>query len=261
MSGKTSSAYFLPCHYFDYIARTASGGIIAIMLGRLRMTFEEAMIEYEKLCHEAFDRPESTLKRSLVKYNGVAKIHKPDEIICDVTPQVNEVEGSDKAVDLLSVSGGFANGINSGIEEFSIDGVHSKVLAYLTKKNPRYHRLDVSESVRNVKNNEWLPRAKRANSNRIEYVAIEYVAKDYLMASVPDCAEYHIGKIARMLVEKEKSRADAMKWERWATGMVYECPECPGADIRYEDRDKLLDHLRSAYFRDLTDGVRRDATH
>ena len=43
--------------------------------------------------------------------------------------------------------------------------------------------------------------------------------------------------------------------------MVYECPECPGADIRYEDRDKLLDHLRSAHFRDLTDGVRRDATY
>ena len=84
--GKISSAYFLPCHYFDYIAGTASGGIIAIMLGRLRMTVEEAMTEYEKLCHEAFDRPESTLKRSLVRYNGVAKIDKPDEIIGDVTP-------------------------------------------------------------------------------------------------------------------------------------------------------------------------------
>ena len=64
-----------------------------------------------------------------------------------------------------------------------------------------------------------------------------------------------------MLVEKWKSRADTMKWERWATGMVYECPECPGAGIRYEDRDKLLDHLRSAHFRDLTDGVHRDAAH
>lgn len=86
-SRKISSAYFLPCHYFDYIAGTASGGIIAIMLGRLRMTVEETMAEYEKLCHEAFDRPESTLKRSLVRYNGVAKIDKHDKIIGDVTPR------------------------------------------------------------------------------------------------------------------------------------------------------------------------------
>ncbi|KAL2053747.1 hypothetical protein ABVK25_006052 [Lepraria finkii] len=84
-SGKISFD-FLPCHYFDYIAGTASGGIIAVMLGRLRMTVEEAMTEYERLCHEAFDRPESNLKRSLVRYNGAAKIDEPDEIIGDVTP-------------------------------------------------------------------------------------------------------------------------------------------------------------------------------
>ena len=97
--------------------------------------------------------------------------------------EVNEVEGSDEAVDLLlSVGGGFANGTNSGIEEFSIDGVHSKVLAYLTKRNPSYHRLDVGESSRNVKKNEWLPKAKRANLNRIGYVAEDYLRPPFQIA-------------------------------------------------------------------------------
>src|SRR5947199_7725882 len=38
-SGQSSErASFLPCHYFDYIAGTSSGGLCAIMLGRLRMS-------------------------------------------------------------------------------------------------------------------------------------------------------------------------------------------------------------------------------
>ena len=45
---------YRPCHYFDYIAGLSSGGIFAIMLGRNRMTIEEAMAEDSRLCALTF---------------------------------------------------------------------------------------------------------------------------------------------------------------------------------------------------------------
>ncbi|KAI1118120.1 acyl transferase/acyl hydrolase/lysophospholipase [Nemania sp. NC0429] len=43
-----------PCEYFDLIGGTSTGGIIAIMLGRLRMTVDECIRAYDKLGQAAF---------------------------------------------------------------------------------------------------------------------------------------------------------------------------------------------------------------
>ncbi|KAI1407273.1 FabD/lysophospholipase-like protein [Hypoxylon sp. FL1857] len=48
---------FLPCHYFDYIAGTSTGGLIAIMLGRFRMTVDDCIHEYLHLAGKVFGRP------------------------------------------------------------------------------------------------------------------------------------------------------------------------------------------------------------
>ncbi|KAI1458357.1 FabD/lysophospholipase-like protein, partial [Annulohypoxylon moriforme] len=48
---------FLPCHYFDYIGGTSTGGLIAIMLGRFRMTVEDCIDEYTNLAGEVFGHP------------------------------------------------------------------------------------------------------------------------------------------------------------------------------------------------------------
>lgn len=45
---------FLPCHYFDYIAGTSTGGLIAILLGRLRMSVSSAVQEYLNLSSRVF---------------------------------------------------------------------------------------------------------------------------------------------------------------------------------------------------------------
>ncbi|MCJ1450758.1 hypothetical protein MMC28_001092 [Mycoblastus sanguinarius] len=62
--------FLLPCHYFDYIAGSQSGGLIAIMLGRLRMSVEEAMEEYKSICANILERSNSKLKRSVTGYSG-----------------------------------------------------------------------------------------------------------------------------------------------------------------------------------------------
>jgi patatin-like phospholipase/acyl hydrolase len=69
---KTNPEY-LPCHYFDYIAGTSTGGLIAILLGRLRMSVDKAIEEYEMLSAKVFEAPPSRLKRSLTKYNSIAR--------------------------------------------------------------------------------------------------------------------------------------------------------------------------------------------
>lgn len=52
-----ASSVFLPAHYFDYIAGTSTGGLIAIMLGRLRMTVDECLEAYENLADQVFGHP------------------------------------------------------------------------------------------------------------------------------------------------------------------------------------------------------------
>ncbi|KAH0544750.1 hypothetical protein FGG08_001117 [Glutinoglossum americanum] len=48
---------YLPCHYFDYIGGTSTGGLIGIMLGRLRMNINDCITEYETLGDQVFGHP------------------------------------------------------------------------------------------------------------------------------------------------------------------------------------------------------------
>lgn len=53
------SETFYPCHYFDYIFGTSTGGLIAILLGRLRLSARDALCIYENLAHKVFRKPRS----------------------------------------------------------------------------------------------------------------------------------------------------------------------------------------------------------
>ena len=44
-----------PCEYFDLIAGTGTGGLIAIMLGRLRMNLVECMEVYVRMTRKVFE--------------------------------------------------------------------------------------------------------------------------------------------------------------------------------------------------------------
>lgn len=51
------SCRYIPAHYFDYVGGTSTGGLISIMLGRLRMSVDDCMLEYEKLSDDIFGHP------------------------------------------------------------------------------------------------------------------------------------------------------------------------------------------------------------
>jgi patatin-like phospholipase/acyl hydrolase len=54
-----------PCDYFDMIGGTSTGGLIAVMLGRLRMTVDECIDAYTSLSDRVFEK-----KGHRVKVNG-----------------------------------------------------------------------------------------------------------------------------------------------------------------------------------------------
>jgi patatin-like phospholipase/acyl hydrolase len=45
-----------PCDYLDMIGGTSTGGLIAIMLGRLCMTVDECIDAYTRLSHRVFEK-------------------------------------------------------------------------------------------------------------------------------------------------------------------------------------------------------------
>ncbi|KAI9686759.1 MAG: hypothetical protein M1822_002818 [Bathelium mastoideum] len=53
----------LPCNYFDMICGTSTGGIIAIMVGRLRMSVSDCIKVYLEMSREVFGKPQNVIPR------------------------------------------------------------------------------------------------------------------------------------------------------------------------------------------------------
>ncbi|KAK4032049.1 FabD/lysophospholipase-like protein [Parachaetomium inaequale] len=56
MAAVDPNAPLKPCNYFDIIGGTSTGGLIAIMLGRLRMTVDECIDAYTSLSDKVFEK-------------------------------------------------------------------------------------------------------------------------------------------------------------------------------------------------------------
>lgn len=75
-----------PCDVFDMIGGTSTGGLIAIMLGRLRMTAKEAIDAYLKLSPKIFTKKRSRLGWNLAfqaQYDGDALKAGVKEMLLD----------------------------------------------------------------------------------------------------------------------------------------------------------------------------------
>ncbi|KAK3301007.1 uncharacterized protein B0H64DRAFT_352810, partial [Chaetomium fimeti] len=61
-----------PCEYFHMIGGTSTGGLIAIMLGRLRMSTEEALREYDQCSQKIFSSKNKKWTTATEKYKATA---------------------------------------------------------------------------------------------------------------------------------------------------------------------------------------------
>ncbi|KAL9602366.1 MAG: hypothetical protein Q9219_001932 [cf. Caloplaca sp. 3 TL-2023] len=87
---------YRPCHYFDYCSGSSTGGLIAIMLGRLRMTVDECLNAYTRLSAKVFEKPHSRLKRSLNKYSSATRQDTLEQLFTTLRPaqpSANEQNG------------------------------------------------------------------------------------------------------------------------------------------------------------------------
>ena len=67
----------LPCHYFDYMWGTSTGGLIAIMLGRLRMSVSQALAVYRDVGQSIFGHRQ---RRTLGGLNFIATRYNHDDV-------------------------------------------------------------------------------------------------------------------------------------------------------------------------------------
>ncbi|KAK0365233.1 hypothetical protein LTR91_012604 [Friedmanniomyces endolithicus] len=65
----TNEEDLLPCHYFDFMFGTSSGGIIATLLGRLRLTVEQSLEFYRFLGENMFGRRRSRVPLATKYYH------------------------------------------------------------------------------------------------------------------------------------------------------------------------------------------------
>ena len=73
LADATTENELLPCHYFDFMYGTSTGGLIATMLGRLRMTIPECLQLYRKVGEDLFGKQRSRVPLTTKYY------HKPLE--------------------------------------------------------------------------------------------------------------------------------------------------------------------------------------
>ena len=114
-----------------------------------------------------------------------------------------------------------------------------------------YYRLDVEHQEERVRLDEWKPKSTGESTvQKIKGAAEKYLAQENI--------KEHCRDIAYLLVQRRVQRANTMRWELFASGTWYVCPErnCPDKNPHFENRNALLDHLR-----DVHDYAPPDAKH
>ena len=82
-----------PCEYFDLIAGTGTGGLIAIMLGRLRMNLVECMDVYVRMTRKVFETDKTIA--GIPYRSTLFKASKLEEAIKECVREYEQERGAD----------------------------------------------------------------------------------------------------------------------------------------------------------------------
>lgn len=86
-AGSASQEEIQPHDIFNLVAGTSTGGLIAIMLGKLGMTVDECILAYEQLASDIFGkkhlRARFTGGLAPAKYSGSGMMHRVRTLIKD----------------------------------------------------------------------------------------------------------------------------------------------------------------------------------
>ncbi|OJD32035.1 calcium-independent phospholipase a2-gamma [Diplodia corticola] len=274
---KNHDAGYLPCHYFDFAGGTSTGGLIAILLGRLRMTVDEAITAYEDLNpfqkytttptkrrasnqeKEFRERLDSAVKRPVMRLPGTMVKNVPISTKLASGPYMCKTFLRDDAgskVDLSTCKSDDRRG------EEIIDAA-CKII-----NQPKRTWVLRMPKRRNTKTGSpksdflmGISRSQGAETRTLERFSTKDVPKfieqgadtldsgaDILSlleknrSSDANAVRWleQIGKCAEYLVEKRQRRAQTANWERFALGTDYRCGYCV-AEGRPKDPERSYD--------------------
>ena len=84
-----------PCEYFDLIAGTGTGGLIAIMLGRLRMDLVECMEVYVRMTRKVFETDKTIA--GIPYRSTLFKASKLEDAIKECVQEFEQEKGRDSS--------------------------------------------------------------------------------------------------------------------------------------------------------------------
>ncbi len=77
---------YRPCHYFNCIAGTSTGGLIALMLGRMRMSVDDALTTYKQLSDIMLSLSSFRLGMSRIGFKKEALMENYKKVINELHP-------------------------------------------------------------------------------------------------------------------------------------------------------------------------------
>jgi glycine hydroxymethyltransferase len=156
-----------PCEYFDLIAGTGTGGLIALMLGRLRLDIETCKDVYVRMTRHVFETDKTFA--GIPYRSTLFKASKLEDAIreCVAEHTVSEAEGNDD-----DAAAGILNGSLSpaAAAAFSASAVDLPRRSQSTSSSNNYnyhHRASVASSAASYRGPIYP--ARRGNPNALLY--------------------------------------------------------------------------------------------
>ncbi|KAL4808132.1 FabD/lysophospholipase-like protein [Aspergillus unguis] len=92
-----------PCDFFDLIGGSGSGGLLAIMLGRLKMDIDQCIIGYTRLCKHVFGKGKKRLSLTELTRSGKKPKHEAKRIEYALKSILKELGHEDRDILLQDV--------------------------------------------------------------------------------------------------------------------------------------------------------------